>query len=296
MLTLVTADSTLPEIGLNLPAGDHVRIALHGAHVLSWQTADGQERLYLSPKAVLDGKSPIRGGVPVCFPQFNNRVLGDDSSHVALPKHGFARTSLWQLESQTASPTEAIATLTLQDSPQTRAFWPCSFTAQLQVRLTSGQLNLEFSVRNTDAVAWPFALALHTYLRVSDITQAVLHGLQGQTYWDAVQDLRDMTVRQPQAEAGLTFGSETDRVYAAVASALPTLVLGDKTGALQITQSPSLTETVVWNPGPVLCAALADMPDAGYQHMLCVEAARIDTPVILHPGELWTGWQQLTVI
>lgn len=292
MLSLVTANSTLPEIGLNLPAGDHVRIALHGAHVLAWQTADGQERLYLSPKAVLDSQSPIRGGVPVCFPQFNNRVLGD----VALPKHGFARTSLWQLERQTASPIEAIATLTLQDSPQTHAFWPCSFTAQLQVRLTSGQLRLEFSVRNTDAVAWPFALALHTYLQVSGITQVVLHGLQGQIYWDAVQHLQDMTVRQPQAEAGLTFTSEMDRVYAATAAALPTLVLHDKTGALQITQSANFTETVVWNPGPVLCAALADMPDDGYKHMLCVEAARIDAPITLHPGESWTGWQQLTAI
>ena len=292
MLTLVTANSTLPEIGLNLPAGDHVRIALHGAHVLSWQTADGQERLYLSPKAVLDGQSPIRGGVPLCFPQFNNRVLGD----VALPKHGFARTSLWQLKSQTASPIETIATLALQDSPQTRVFWPCAFAAQLQVRLTSEQLRLEFSVRNTDTVAWPFALALHTYLQVSGITQAVLHGLQGQTYWDAVQHLQDMTVRQPQAEAGLTFASETDRVYAATAAALPTLVLHDKTGALQITQSANLTETVVWNPGPVLCAALADMPDDGYKYMLCVESARIDAPITLHPGESWTGWQQLIAI
>lgn len=295
-MTVATADSALPEIGLSLPAGDHVRIALHGAHVLSWQTADAQERLYLSPHAVRDGKSPVRGGIPLCFPQFNNRVV----DNVALPKHGFARILPWQLASQTASSAEAIATLTLQDSPQTRALWPYAFTAQWQVRLTSGQLNLGFSVRNTDTVAWPFALALHTYLRVSGIAQAALHGLQGRPYWDAVQHLQDMSVRQPQAEAALTFPGETDRVYAAAAAVVPALVpalvLRDKTSALQITQSPNLTETVVWNPGPAVCAALADMPDDGYKHMLCVEAARIDTPVTLQPGESWAGWQQLTAI
>jgi glucose-6-phosphate 1-epimerase len=285
------------EISLSLPVGDHVRIALHGAHVLSWRTADGQERLYLSPQAVLDGKSPIRGGVPVCFPQFNTRVLGDMSGGVPLPKHGFARTLPWQATSQTATATEAVATLTLQDNPQTRAFWPCAFIAQLQVCLTSGQLNLEFSVRNTDTVAWPFALAMHTYLQVNDIAEVALHGLQGQSYWDAVQHLQDMTVRQPQAEAALTFPGETDRVYAAVTSPVTAgLTLRDKTQVLHISQSANFTETVVWNPGPVLCAALSDMPDDGYRHMLCVEAARIDTPVMLHPGESWMGWQRLAVV
>jgi len=38
------------------------------------------------------------------------------------------------------------------------------------------------------------------------------------------------------------------------------------------------------------------MPDEGYRHMLCVEAACIDEPVTLAPGASWTGWQQLTVL
>jgi len=280
----------MPEIHLSLPAGDHVRIAMQGAQVLSWQTAEGQERLYLSPSAVLDGQTPIRGGVPVCFPQFNNRFLGD-ALIGKQPKHGFARILEWQLESQTASLAEAIAILTLRDNPQTRIYWPHAFTAQLKVRLTSAQLHLEFSVRNTDVVAWPFALALHTYLRVNSIEQTTLYGLQGQSYWDAVQHLQDMTVRQSQTEAALALDGEMDRVYTCAAP----LLLKDSVNALQITQSETLSETVVWNPGCTLCASMADMPVDGYQHMLCVEAACIDKPVTLQPGALWTGWQQLSV-
>jgi glucose-6-phosphate 1-epimerase len=53
---------------------------------------------------------------------------------------------------------------------------------------------------------------------------------------------------------------------------------------------------VVWNPGPALSQQLADMPDDGYQHMLCVEAAQIDTPVELAAGAQWLGWQQLRAL
>ncbi|MEG0677449.1 MAG: D-hexose-6-phosphate mutarotase, partial [Comamonas sp.] len=62
----------LPAIALQLPGGDSALIALQGAQVLSW-IRGGQEQLFLSPQAAHDGVTPIRGGIPVCFPQFNQR-------------------------------------------------------------------------------------------------------------------------------------------------------------------------------------------------------------------------------
>jgi glucose-6-phosphate 1-epimerase len=41
---------------------------------------------------------------------------------------------------------------------------------------------------------------------------------------------------------------------------------------------------------------MADMPDNGYQHMLCVEAAQVDAPVKVSPQATWQGWQRLTVL
>ncbi|MFX6031775.1 hypothetical protein ABTE99_19565, partial [Acinetobacter baumannii] len=72
-----------------LPSGDVAIVALQGAQVLSWVMADGVERLYLSPRSVFDGHTAIRGGVPVCFPQFNQRG--------PLAKHGFARNLPWRV-------------------------------------------------------------------------------------------------------------------------------------------------------------------------------------------------------
>lgn len=266
-----------PAVRLRLPGGDACTVALHGAHLLSWQTADGVERIYLSPEALFDGRSAIRGGVPVCWPQFNQRG--------PLPKHGFARNTTWQLE-PAGSPGEIV--LSLRDDDTSRALWPHAFDLALRVTLTPGALRLALDVRNTGDAPWGFTAALHTYLQVDDIADARLEGLQGAQRWDAVRD-----VRHAERAETLRFGTEFDSVYAAPAAPLK---LVQPRSALAIAQSASCTETVVWNPGAALAAKLADLPDEGWRHMLCVEAARIDDPVPLAPGAAWQGWQQLTVL
>jgi glucose-6-phosphate 1-epimerase len=65
---------------------------------------------------------------------------------------------------------------------------------------------------------------------------------------------------------------------------------------LQISQSPSWANTVVWNPAEALCVRLADMPDDGWRQMLCVEAAQVYAPITLPAGGRWAGWQRLQVL
>ena len=285
-----------PCVEISLPQGDRACIALHGAHVLSWQTADGKEQLYLSSAAKFDGVSPIRGGVPVCFPQFNQRTLGGQP----LPKHGFARTQPWTVLAIEQTDTRAQARLQLCSNDTTRAIWPHEFAAILTVQLDPGHLHVSFEVQNTGPQSWLFALALHTYLQVDDISQTCLQGLQGLAYWDAVENLTQPDIRQTQpldgAAGALAFKAETDRVYEGVHhKADATLQLQHAGATLQISQSPNLSEIVVWNPGAALCASIEDLPNDGYRHMLCVEAACINSPVRLAAGQRWSGWQALEV-
>ena len=265
-----------PALQLTLPAGDRIVVALHGAQLLSWATADGVERLYLSPDALFDGHSAIRGGVPICWPQFNQRG--------PLPKHGFARHVAWQAEAGGAT----SLVLSLRDSDATRAIWPQAFQLQLTVTLATGQLRVELSASNPGAVPWSFTAALHSYLRVDDIADVQLQGLQGAQRWDSVRD-----VKQVEEAPALRFDGEFDSVFAAPAQPLR---LVQPSGTLEVAHSASCTEAVVWNPGAALNAKLDDMPAEGYRHMLCVEAARIDEAVLLAPGAQWTGWQQLTAL
>ncbi len=268
----------LPSLSLNLPNGDAVRVLLHGAHVVSW-IAGGRERLYLSPRSRFDGRSAIRGGVPVCFPQFNQRG--------PLPRHGFARNLGWQLQAPaTLAGDLARLSLRLSDSEVTRALWPQAFEATLGLELRPGSLRLSLAVYNTGHVPLAFSGALHTYLAVDDIATVQLAGLEGQPEWDALSD------RQARATGPLRFDGEFDRVYGA--SARP-LLLQDGKERLAIEQSASWAETVVWNPGAQKGAALADLPADGYARMLCVEAAQVMQPITVPAGAQWQGWQRLTL-
>ena len=273
-----TTFAGLPAVELALPQGDTLRVTLHGAHVLSW-VSGGQERLYLSPKSVMAGQAAIRGGVPVCFPQFNQRgPLAE-----RLPKHGFVRNLPWQADAPVLSADSAQLCLHLQDNDRTRAWWPQAFALQLHITLRPGALRISLKVHNTDAQPLAFSGALHTYLAVPDVTRAQLQGLGGQAEWDAVANTH------ASAADTLQFEAEFDRVYAASAQALR---LNDQ---LHIEQSASWSNTVVWNPAQDLCQRLVDMPEDGWRHMLCVEAAQVFEPLTLPAGERWEGWQQLTL-
>ena len=269
---------------LSLPCGDTVLVALQGAHVLSW-VSQGRERLFLSPDNLWDGRSAIRGGVPVCFPQFNQRGT--------LPKHGFARNMAWKID-DAAQAGEAVAThldFTLSTNADTLALWQQAFVAQLRVTLAPGQLTLTLTVNNTEAQNdLLFTGALHTYFAVDDIDLTELRGLGGRPEWDAVTDVHGV------ADDVLYFDGEFDRVYTRGenAAAKP-LYLQDGSTILQIEQSPSWAESVVWNPGESKCAALADMPAQGFARMLCVEAAQVFEPISIPAGGQWVGWQRLTV-
>lgn len=267
----------LPATELQLPCGDRLVVAHHGAHVLSWVAA-GRERLYLSPRSVMDGQAAIRGGIPVCFPQFNLR--GD------LPKHGFARNLPWVVQPARLDAEQAHLTLSLCDSASTRAWWGQTFEARLLIELAAGALTVELVVRNNDTQPLAFSGALHTYLAVDDVAQACLRGLGGRAEWDAVAD------RHGHGADELRFVGEFDRVYSASPQGCE---LQDGAHTLAIEQDRDWAHTVVWNPGEGKCATLADMPTDGWRRMLCVEAAQVYEPITVAPGDFWQGAQRLSL-
>ena len=53
---------------------------------------------------------------------------------------------------------------------------------------------------------------------------------------------------------------------------------------------------VVWNPWEKKSKAMVDFGDEEYKQMLCVNGAALESPIMLRPGEEWTGKLQLTVV
>lgn len=265
----------LPAVRLATPDGAVALITLYGAHLVSWISADGRERLYLSERSRFESGHAIRGGVPVIFPQFSDRG--------PLPRHGFARTSTWELASSRHDKAYACATLRLVDSEETRALWPHSFVAELTVMIEGNRLDVEFEVENTGAEAFSFSAALHSYFSVAKANMVQLQGLDGVCYQDMAAGGE---LRREDGEA-LIVDREVDRIYLDVSKPL---LLWEPARHLAI-ETEGFPDVVVWNPWIDKCAALNDMPPAGYREMLCIEAAAVARPVELEAGGLWSGRQ-----
>jgi len=267
-----------PALALKAPCGARAVVLLHGGHLVSWTPAGEDEQLYLSPTSRYGDGASVRGGVPVIFPQFNERG--------PLPRHGLARTRRWQAVESVVRGDHAIGVLRLVDDASTHAHWPHSFEVELTVSIAGKTLDLELAVTNTGHATFDFQAALHTYLRCNDVLKAQLEGLQHVDYEDAV---RHETGRQWGDVVSVV--GPLDRVYRDVQRPLTLRELGRR---VQISQR-EFNDLVVWNPGEEGNSKLSDMPAGDWQAMLCVEAAQIETPVRLAPGQDWAGMQSLSV-
>lgn len=270
-------------IELTAPDGARVVMSLDGGHVLSWKPAGAPEQLYLSPRSEFVPGKAIRGGVPVCFPQFAERG--------PLPKHGFARTLPWQLVSQQQGKDDALAVLQLRDSEETRRLWPHAFELELSVRVGGRSLDIELACENLGDTPLQFTAALHTYLRVADLDAVSVEGLSGLRYFDSIKQAEALQ-RMDLLLTGEKGVLDLDRIYFGVKER-PLLVAEDRRQV--VVRHQGFEDAVIWNPGPERCARLADMPPEGWSEMLCVEAACIGRPIELQAGESWVGRQSLAL-
>jgi len=260
--------------------GAQVEIALHGGHVCSWRTPDGAERLFMSPLNNWRSDSAIRGGIPVIFPQF--------ASEGPLPKHGFARVSLWTLlESSQQIDGSGLLRLGLSDSEENRKIFPHAFALELRVKFSGQTFNTELVVTNNGDQSFDFTCALHTYLD-AQIADTALYGLNGYRYRDSVDGRR---IKHADEEP-LHITREVDRVYFSVDK--PITVSGRKHSIIA-TQS-GFADAVVWNPWENGCEKIADLKLDSYQHFVCVEAAAIEHPITLAPHASWSGYQNLECV
>ena len=277
----------MPVTELRSPDGAFARIADHGAHVLSWIPAGGDDALYLSAASGYGQGVAVRGGVPIIFPQFGERGSGR--------RHGFARNSLWRLACAEIVQHEAVARYVLDRRDTAPEDWEHAFALAYEVRVAGGQLSLALTVSNPSPVAWACHAALHTYLQVGDLASVALQGLENLNYLDQTQDGRAFV----QAPAPLRFTGEIDRIYADVSAPLLLTESGGNsepagTRAVRIAQE-GFRDTVVWNPGAEKAAALRDLSPGGQTRFVCVEGAAVLQAIALAPGASWTGRQLLTL-
>merc|ERR1712054_702450 len=136
-----------PQASLSAPTADIIelcaggstcKISLYGAHVLSWKPAGQEDQIFLGEMAQV-GKPgvAIRGGVPICWPQFAGFENAVDTCKL---KHGFVRTSANRIVERRSEDSVSLA-LTADD--QTRKSWAKDFKFVYTVSLGSGSVRME---------------------------------------------------------------------------------------------------------------------------------------------------------
>ncbi len=273
-----------PFADLRAPDGAFARVYLDGAQVAQWIPADStDDRLFVSPNAQYGAGLVIRGGIPVCFPQFG--TFGP------FAQHGFARHCRWTITDDTrTSDGLVVLSLTERDVPPATAealetVWPHRFSADLHVAVGGDTLSVTLVVTNTGDSAFTFTAALHPYFAVRDAFAVSVHGLDGLTFRDALQGGAEFTA----PEAPLAITGPLDRIYFSAPDALE---LREPHRTLRI-EKDGFTDAVVWNPGTAGTASREDFQPGDERHMVCVEAAVIRPGVTLAPGAAWAGTQRM---
>lgn len=238
------------------------RVALHGAHVMSWKPTDEEEVLYLSPDAVFKEGKAIRGGIPVCWPWFNAHPTNPE-----MPSHGIARTRFWDLVESSENSDEVVLKFEMSEG-----IWNASVTIK-----AGDDLEVILETRNPNEIPIVVSGALHSYFAISDIAQVRIVNLEGADYLDMVGSPTERVQK-----GAIDFQREVDTIYHSSDSVLLVDDLSGRTLLIEKSGSPS---TVVWNPWIEKASALADLPDDGYLKFCCIEAAIAnDKAVIVMPG------------
>nr|CAD1831997.1 unnamed protein product [Ananas comosus var. bracteatus] len=280
----------LEKVVLREVRGSSAEVYLYGGQVTSWKN-EGEELLFVSSKANFCPPKPIRGGIPICFPQLGN--------HGTLEQHGFARNHLWTIDENPPpfpahTSTKAFVDLILKPSEEDLKNWPHSYEFRLRVALgPGGDLMLTSRIRNTstDGKPFQFTFAYHTYFSISDISEVRVEGLETLDYLDNLREKQRFT---EQGDA-IIFESEVDKIYL---GAPPKLAIIDheKKRTFVLRKDDGLPDAIVWNPWDKKAKVIPDLGDEDYKHMICVGAAAVGKSITLKPGEEWRGRQELSAV
>ncbi|KAK4742720.1 hypothetical protein SAY87_000721 [Trapa incisa] len=279
----------IDHVVLRGPQGASARISFQGGQVMSWRNDHGEELLFTSSKAIFKPPKSIRGGITICFPEFGNGG--------SLEQHGFARNKLWVVDDDPPplpsndSVGKSFVDLLLKPSEEDLKFWPHSFELRLRISLApGGNLTLISRVRNINGKPFSFSFAYHTYLSVSDISEVRIEGLETLDYLDNLYHKERFT---EQGDA-LTFESEVDRIYLNSPNVIA--VLDHERKRTYVIRKEGLPDIVVWDPWEKKSKSMVDFGDEEYKQMVCVDAALVEKPITLKPGEEWTGRMEISAV
>lgn len=276
-------------------SGGQCTIYSFGAHLTSYKTSQGKELLFLSRDAILDGSKAIRGGIPLCFPQFGQ----PDKS---MPQHGFLRNNYWKEVEGSRFDDDEYASISMElalaDVVHARGGkWDNNTTLDAKCTYTviiNGEgFTTTIEMNNLGTESFDFQVLLHNYFLVQerkalDTQHCNVKGLEGYTVDDKISGkeyLCDAPVTIPECII--------DRVYTPKKEImdLKLTIAAGPTNYLSLVASGEVAgkrvpvSGVVWNPMEK-AKVMGDFGDDQFNDMICVEPGLLSNIPTLKGGKI----------
>jgi len=255
--------------------GATCEIELKGARVASWITEKG-EQIYWSQK--VQNVAPVRGGVPLCWPQF--------AMNGPLSKHGFVKPAVFSLVSTQTD--RAKLSLVLRNHEDNGHFF--SFDMTVDIVLTKHAIEIKQHIVNKRDEPLEYTACIHPYFNVEEIGNV-------QIISDRLKNARgvDKTGLKPnkafvETTDTLTFdgkGTPMDTMYfIGKLNGDYLLKRNDKLGDIKIRAPEGYLDLTCWNIGAKDCVTIADMEDDDWKRYVCVEPTILSKNVMPTNGDL----------
>ncbi|OCF31419.1 hypothetical protein I316_06821 [Kwoniella heveanensis BCC8398] len=280
-------------VTISLPSGARATIHLFGAHVTSWLTPDGKERLYLSSKSTLEGPfAPNVFGGPTPDEVSAEPVL-EANQAIAKEGHAFVRTRVWELidTSETSDQVSVIFALDPSTYPEP---YPKAIRLTYVVTLTPESLTTSLKAQNpsNSGVAAGMKLFYHNYMKVSDGQKVQVKGLKEGTKFKDTQKGGEVGSWEG---GSIGMGEKLGKIFSNAVTP-DGFVTDDGSDSIRVTSS-SLRDCFMWNPQDNCGkSAWADMEPGDGNKFAGVHPGALDKWTILSPGEEFVGDQTLTLV
>ncbi|CAK0888405.1 unnamed protein product [Prorocentrum cordatum] len=275
-------------IRLRHASGATCDVSVYAANVLSWRLPDMGEQLFMSSEAVLGQPgTAIRGGVPICWPQFG--TFDEAATGAPKLKHGFVRQSnRWQV----SEVSEDAVSLRLVPDAEMLKKWPSEFEFIYTVSLGAKSLRLKMEVTNTGPQPLEFTGCLHTYFRCEACTDVAVEGLKGETVDVGIGDFFRGTEVEDREQVTFDGKSEIQLLYGSTADAI---VVKDGDRRLRLTKM-NMPDWVLWNIGDDNRHTLPDLPLGEQRKYVCVEPGFATVPQRVKPGATWCAMHEVEAL
>ena len=236
-------------------------VALLGANVLSYRPTGHSQVLFRPAKRddEYNRGNGFHGGIPVCFPQFGNRL------DPKLPQHGFVRKLIFEPVGSEYSEEMTELTLAVRSDEETRKLWPHDFLLEIKITL-SMKLNLTMTVKNTSSEPFVFSGGFHPYFLLRDRDLVTVRGLDNHAYIDGTTEPMTEGVQRGDIELTRGYdhifdsGNALKNEYAIIDPGLKRAIAVVSTGNAR---------AIVWNPDNAY--VVEDHTPENFHRFVCVE-------------------------